>query len=146
MDASSPPRVWITPEAMGALLKAQGGAEREEPCGVLLGRVDGTAVRVLEAPQTANSHALLERAFRIAPQEILEVARRGRARNLTVVGFWHGHLEAPPTPGPSSSSDEAPAARPWCGRTCAAGAEPRRSRSGREGRARVGPCYPSRVF
>ncbi len=62
---------------------------------MLLGRVDGKSVRIGEAPSTSNLHPNPERAFRIAPQEILRVARAGREHGLTVLGFWHGHLKGP---------------------------------------------------
>jgi len=84
---------------MQGLLRAQSAAETAEPCGVLVGRMEGQAVRIGETPATPNAHPSPERAFRIAPQDILKVARAGRERGLTVLGFWHGHLKGPAHPG-----------------------------------------------
>ena len=99
MEGSAPSRAWIAFEAMQGLLHAQSGAASAEPCGVLLGRVEGEAVRIGETPSTPNAHPSPDRAFRIAPQDILTVARAGRVRGLTVLGFWHGHLQGPAHPG-----------------------------------------------
>ena len=95
MHGSVPARAWIASDAMQALLRAQAEASSEEPCGVLLGRVEQLAVRIRETPVTRNAHPSPERAFRIPPQDILQVARAGRERGLTVLGFWHGHLSGP---------------------------------------------------
>ena len=59
------------------------------------GASSSSAVRIRETPVTRNAHPSPERAFRIAPQDILHVARAGRERGLTVLGFWHGHLSGP---------------------------------------------------
>lgn len=99
MEAAAPARAWITSEAMQSLLHAQQGAGDAEPCGVLLGRTEGSAVRIHETPGTPNVHPSPERAFRIAPQDILAVARGGRERGLTLLGFWHGHLQGAARPG-----------------------------------------------
>ena len=99
MDGSGPARAWIACDAMQALLRAQSEATSEEPCGVLLGRVEQQSVRIRETPGTRNTHPSPERAFRIAPQDILRVARAGRERGLTVLGFWHGHLSGPADAG-----------------------------------------------
>ena len=71
MDGSAPARAWIAPDAMQGLLRAQSEASSQEPCGVLLGRVEQQAVRIRETPVTRNAHPSPERAFRIAPQDIL---------------------------------------------------------------------------
>lgn len=93
MDGVVPTRAWIAAEAMRELLNAQTEASDQEPCGVLLGRVEDRAVRIREVPVTPNVHPSPGRAFRIAPHDILNAARAGRERGLTLLGFWHGHLE-----------------------------------------------------
>ena len=99
MEPSPLLKAWIVSPTIRDLLAAYAGAEREEPCGVLLGRIEEGSARILKAPQVPNSHPRPDRAFRIAPQDILEVVRGAREEGLTVVGFWHGHLEGPATPG-----------------------------------------------
>ncbi len=98
-------KAWIRASTLRQLLTAYAGAGAKEPCGVLLGRIEDQAVRIVEAPQTPNTHSAPSRAFRVAPQDILRIARSGRAEGLTVVGFWHGHLASRPEPGEEDLED-----------------------------------------
>ena len=89
-----PPRVFITPAALAAVLAAHkaaaGGAK--EPCGLALGtfsegRIEVADVRILE-----NVHANPDRAFLLPAAGAVAAVREGRERGLSVVGVWHGHL------------------------------------------------------
>lgn len=92
-------QVWISPAAVKALLAAAPGADRREPCGVLLGYRVPLGAEIVEVASVPNAHPRGEHAFLMEPQGILSAARAGRARGLDVVGFWHAHPEGPAWPG-----------------------------------------------
>jgi len=98
MALESLAKAWIRADALGGILSAF-DEEEVDPCGVLLGALDNQAVRIQRAPRTPNTHPQPDRAFRIAPQDLLAIVRKARQEGLTVVGFWHGHLVGPPELG-----------------------------------------------
>lgn len=72
----------------------------EEICGGLLGRwaADGT-VAVVRATPTANRRAEgRERRYLIGPDEVRDLERQADESGLQVVGYYHSHPDAPPTP------------------------------------------------
>jgi proteasome lid subunit RPN8/RPN11 len=94
-----PAAVWITPDAVGALLEAWRRPAGAEPCGLLLGGVDRAGIRVREVAALPNRHATPDRAFLLDPADQTEARRAAEARGLAVVGYWHGHLRGGPFPG-----------------------------------------------
>jgi proteasome lid subunit RPN8/RPN11 len=90
--AQSPVRCVVThPGALAEILAAHAAAGEAEPCGALLGRVDGDRV-VIEAFQAArNAHPAPAAAFLLHPEDALEAHRAAAGRGLRVVGTWHAH-------------------------------------------------------
>ena len=85
-------------------LKAHGqSGYPHESCGVLLGRLSGASLEVLEAHACANANA--DRAadrYLIEPQDQLRIEKDARARGLDVVGYYHSH---PDHPSQASATD-----------------------------------------
>lgn len=89
----------IRPEALGVIVEACRDADGVEPCGLLLGSLQGGDVRIEEAVWTPNEHPRPAEGFQIPAEAHADAARRARARGWEVVGSWHAHLASPPEPG-----------------------------------------------
>ena len=94
----------IHPDALGAVLLACRTAGGAEPCGLLLGHVAESDVRIEEAVATPNAHPTPDRAFQIPAAAHADAVRRARAKGWKVVGTWHGHLAGPPEPGATDAA------------------------------------------
>ncbi len=109
MDApvatSRPLKAWITTEAVAALLDAYRRATAAEPCGVLVGRVTGDAVRIDEVIEVRNAHARPLEAFLIAEDDLLAVSKTVATAGKAIVGFWHGHAKGGAFPGFSDGAE-----------------------------------------
>ncbi|MDJ1178174.1 M67 family metallopeptidase [Roseofilum sp. BLCC_M91] len=85
----------------------------QECCGVLLGRVEGDEVFLVEVVRTENgwNEEMVERLeemgmggktkmerYAIAPQTLLKLQKEARSRNLQMVGFYHSHPDHPAIP------------------------------------------------
>jgi proteasome lid subunit RPN8/RPN11 len=74
----------------------------DERCGLLLGRADGSVVRVADVIHARNANT--ERArdrYEIPPEDLLHADTRARERQLEIVGVWHTHPDHPAQPSPT---------------------------------------------
>jgi proteasome lid subunit RPN8/RPN11 len=85
-------------------IREQGRAEYpHECCGLLLGTLDGTMKRAVEAwpvlnewtadvalTETEDAHSLRDR-FYVPPKAYLQADRAARSRDLDIVGCYHSH-------------------------------------------------------
>ncbi len=70
-----------------------------ECCGFLLGTIDGDTVTVHQTFPAANTHTDSPRnRFEIDPGELVKVDRAARQQQLSVIGFYHSHPDAPALP------------------------------------------------
>lgn len=85
----------------------------QECCGVLLGRVEGDEVVLLEVVWTENgwNEEMAERLeemgmggktkrerYCVAPQTLLKLQKDARSRDLQIIGFYHSHPDHPAIP------------------------------------------------
>jgi proteasome lid subunit RPN8/RPN11 len=73
-----------------------------EGCGLLLGRREGSATRVVEVRAARNIRS--ERArdrYEIDPADYLAAETAARAAGIEVVGIWHSHPDHPARPSPT---------------------------------------------
>ncbi len=90
--------------ALGSAADAQvrslgGAAYPDEGCGVLIGRVSGGRVEVVEATSGTNTNTDRSRdRYLLDPADIVRADRSARARGLDIVGFWHSHPDHPARP------------------------------------------------
>jgi proteasome lid subunit RPN8/RPN11 len=82
----------------------------EECCGILLGKFSGESKIIIEVIPTINDWEAsgvktdrdLDRTkhsrYSIPPAEIFQAQKRGRDRQLEIVGFFHSHPDAPAIP------------------------------------------------
>ena len=91
---TAPPRVFIAATALDAALRAHRAAVGgpKEPCGLMLGHIDGARIHVEEVRVLDNVHPSPDRAFLLPAVGAVAATREARERGLTVVGVWHGHL------------------------------------------------------
>ena len=71
----------------------------DEGCGVLIGRVTGERVEVVEARLGTNLNT--ERShdrYLLDPADIVRADRDARGLGLDLVGFWHSHPDHPARP------------------------------------------------
>ena len=67
-----------------------------ECCGVLLGRSDDGVNAVEQAIEAGNTRTdSAHNRYNIAPQELIQIQRRGRESNRDIVGFYHSHPDHP---------------------------------------------------
>jgi proteasome lid subunit RPN8/RPN11 len=100
-------RVLIAADAAGTLLVHLQACFPEEGCGLLLGRAEGSDVRIERVEPGANIAADRNRTFEIDPGLRLRVQRAARGDGLDVVGHFHAHPHGEPEP---SATDIARAA------------------------------------
>lgn len=82
-----------------------------EACGLLLGRLEGGARRVVEARPAGNLNK--ERAadrYDLDPADYRRIDEDARRRGLSVLGVYHSHPDHPSAP---SETDRARAAEVW---------------------------------
>ena len=66
----------------------------EECCGVLLGRAEQQANRVLAVRAVENAaEGARTQSYRIAPETLIHWQRTAREQGLAIVGFYHSHPE-----------------------------------------------------
>lgn len=71
----------------------------DEGCGVLLGRLAGQRVEVVDASSGTNQNTERSRdRYLLDPADIVRVDREARDRGLDIVGFWHSHPDHPAQP------------------------------------------------
>ncbi len=91
----------------------------EECCGLLLGTVENELRTLIEVRETNNNWSKVvpeflanppekvlskRNRFSIAPEILLKVQKEVRDRNLSIIGIYHSHPDAPAVP---SQSDRA---------------------------------------
>lgn len=110
---SLPPRVFIAAAALDAVLRAHKAAVGgpKEPCGLMLGHVDGARIHIAEVRVLENVHPSPERAFLLPATGAVAAAREARERGLAVIGVWHGHLRGLACLSESDAAGLASAAR-----------------------------------
>jgi len=89
----------LTPEH-DQVIRAHAQADYpHECCGFLLGTSDADIVTVHKAQPAANTRTDSPRnRFEINPDELVKVDRAARQNQLSVVGFYHSHPDAPAVP------------------------------------------------
>ena len=89
----------LTPDAEAHIRNHGAATYPEECCGVLLGTVEGAALRVRQTFEVPNTReANRERRYLIGPKDFLAAERQARALGLDVVGFYHSHPDHPAQP------------------------------------------------
>jgi proteasome lid subunit RPN8/RPN11 len=94
-----PSGIRARPNVLRELIAAWEVSPRSEPCGLLLGRLERQVLEVERAVALPNVHETADRAFRIAPADLLRVSREARRAGLEVVGAWHAHPRGAAWPG-----------------------------------------------
>lgn len=69
-----------------------------ECCGLLLGEATSGGARVCAALPARNLDAAPRRGYFIDPRALLRGHRAARRHRLEVVGYYHSHPDAPPSP------------------------------------------------
>ena len=75
------------------------GAYPLEGCGVLIGRIEGSKVTIVDA--TSAENLVTSRAhdrYELNPADYVKADALARERGLDVVGFWHSHPDHPARP------------------------------------------------
>lgn len=86
--------VFVTREALDAMIAAARAAHPREACGILLGRErDITAFR-----ETANVHPAPRTHFEIDPRALIAAHRAARSDGPNVLGYFHSHPQGPAKP------------------------------------------------
>ena len=71
----------------------------EECCGVILGKLDGDMKTASEIEAIENSFdGSKQNRFLITPQTYLRLEKRGRAKGLEILGFYHSHPDSAACP------------------------------------------------
>jgi proteasome lid subunit RPN8/RPN11 len=96
------PRLVLSPALKRALSYEAERAAPDECCGVLLGREKPTGERAVShiLPATNVAAAARHQSYLLDPRALL-VAERWREVGLTVLGVYHSHPDAEPSPSPS---------------------------------------------
>lgn len=102
--------VSLPPELRDAIVSHCLAALPDEGCGLLLGRREGAAAKIIEAPTARNSRASPDR-YEIEPESVLAADQHARASGLLLLGAWHSHPDGAPVP---SATDRAEAWPDWC--------------------------------
>jgi len=72
-----------------------------ECCGVLIGEIDATGVKIVKTTLTINNareDGEQYHRFLITPEDMLKAEQTARAEKLEVVGFYHSHPDHPSAP------------------------------------------------
>ncbi|TMB92826.1 MAG: M67 family metallopeptidase [Chloroflexi bacterium] len=88
-----------TADAHARIRELATAAYPDEGCGVMVGRVEGTAVVIERVTSARNLN--VERArdrYDLDPADIVRADREARAEGLDIVGFWHSHPDHPAWP------------------------------------------------
>jgi len=72
----------------------------DEGCGALLGTIEGDRRTVREVVRLANAGETRRDWFEIDPLDIVKLERRARIENVSIVGYFHSHPDAPCRPSP----------------------------------------------
>jgi proteasome lid subunit RPN8/RPN11 len=82
-----------------------------ECCGFLLGMGKGGAKEVRRVLRARNERMeAAEGGYRISPEAYLDADREAGRSKLDIIGFYHSHPDAGPTPSPIDRDR----ALPWC--------------------------------
>jgi proteasome lid subunit RPN8/RPN11 len=103
-----PSQQLVLPQRLYAELRAHGEETYPyECCGILLGKVENSAIRVAALIRAGNTRTdSAHNRYNIAPQSLVKAQREGRKQGLDIVGFYHSH---PDHPAQWSSTDLAEA-------------------------------------
>jgi proteasome lid subunit RPN8/RPN11 len=87
----------ILPRALYDDLRAHGEQTYpNECCGILLGRADSDAIRVVSLVRAGNTRTdSAHNRYNIAPEELIAAQRQARNSGLDIVGFYHSHPDHP---------------------------------------------------
>ena len=91
--------VSFAPAAMADLHRFAAESYPDEGCGVLVGRITGDSVDVVDV--SVGRNLVTDRSrdrYELDPGAIVAAERSARARALDVVGFWHTHPDHPARP------------------------------------------------
>lgn len=69
-------------------------------CGLLVGRQDGTEVRVESIVQARNVSRRRGHHYLLDPEDLLAAERAAEAAGSEIVGIWHSHPNRTPVPSP----------------------------------------------
>jgi proteasome lid subunit RPN8/RPN11 len=87
------------PQSVYDRLREHGeSAYPDECCGILLGRVDGSARVVARSIPVANGSVTPRNHYRIDPLSLIQADREARAAGHEVLGFYHSHPDHPAEP------------------------------------------------
>lgn len=96
----------IAHEVVQRLHAAGSSGYPEEVCGLLLGKFEPgrvvTATQAVIVPNAAREE--VGRRYTISPRLLLEWERIGQRSGLSIVGFFHSHPDAPPTPSATDTA------------------------------------------
>ncbi|MFB6273075.1 MAG: Mov34/MPN/PAD-1 family protein [Salinibacter sp.] len=70
-----------------------------EGCGVLIGSHGGDAMHIVDVMTVDNAREDSQRnRYTIAPEDVLRAEREAESRDLSLIGFFHSHPDAPAEP------------------------------------------------
>jgi proteasome lid subunit RPN8/RPN11 len=98
------------PGALAEEIRRHGeAAYPAECCGVMLGRVEGTAKEVVRLSPAVNRRTDDPHRYLIAPDDLRQLEREVREAGQEIVGYYHSHPDHPARP----SAFDAEHAWPW---------------------------------
>lgn len=104
------PRLRISPDDLAAVEWRARHAFPAECCGLLIGRADAGAVRVVRVEPCANEAADPLGRFTISPEALLAAYRSARDRGEQVVGTYHSHPRGAAVPSAADRESAWPGA------------------------------------
>jgi proteasome lid subunit RPN8/RPN11 len=99
MTTEAPARVEVGLVAHRELIDWSAAAYPNEACGLLIGSIDGTGLRVRQAVATANRHPDRHTdRYLIGVEDFMDARRRADQMGQALVGAWHSHPNRPAEP------------------------------------------------
>jgi len=87
----------LTQKDYGAIRRHGEETYPRECCGVLLGRMEDDATRVVTSTARAGNTRTdsAHNRYNIDPKELIRIQREGRERGEDIIGFYHSHPDHP---------------------------------------------------
>lgn len=103
----------LTVEQQAQMLAEAQAAHPHECCGLLIGRAQDGAAKVLDILPAANVAEAPERAFEIDPRTLIQAHRSARERGETILGWYHSHPSGVAVPSACDAERAAENGKVW---------------------------------
>lgn len=99
MTSGAPARVEVESDTHLKLIEWSAEAYPDEACGMLIGSIDASCLRVRQAVATVNRHPdRRSDRYLIGAEDFMDARRRAEEIRLDLVGAWHSHPNRPADP------------------------------------------------